>query len=326
MAAETTAAGTSVMARLRVDAATARALSDILAEQLAEAAVAAYEDRDGWVIELHFKDAPDERQVGVLIGEFGGNELARQVVFKPVAARDWVQASLRGLPPVLAGRFFVHGSHDRSRVPANRIGIEIEAALAFGSGHHGTTRGCLLALAEIAKARPFVRPRLPAILDIGTGSGVLAIAASLMLRERVVAGDKDPVSVSSARENARLNRARSLVTIVRASGLGDPRLRAARYTMAFANILLSPLKRLAGPLARYAVPRARLVLSGVLQGEGNALLAVYRAHGFYLQRRILLEGWATLVLIGKGLRVRVAASRQPPRITGCRASRRRVRG
>ena len=137
-----------------------------------------------------------------LVALAAGAEAANALVFETVTAKDWVKAGLDGLPPVDAGRFVVHGAHDRTAVAANRIGIEIEAALAFGTGHHGTTRGCLLALDGIVKAR---RPRN--ILDIGTGTGVLAIAAARALRRPVLASDIDPEAVGIARANARRNRA-----------------------------------------------------------------------------------------------------------------------
>jgi ribosomal protein L11 methyltransferase len=135
------------------------------------------------------------------------------------------------------------------------------------------------------------------ILDVGTGSGVLAIAAALALRRPVLACDIDPVSVRVARDNARLNRAGGLVALVRANGVGDRRFRAAApFAIAFANILLGPLKLMAGPLARLAAPGSRLIVSGLLPGQANAALAAYRAHGLVLERRILIGGWATLVL------------------------------
>jgi ribosomal protein L11 methyltransferase len=326
----------SVVARLAVDTGTARRLSDALAERLVsgDTAVAAYEEGGGWVVEIHFDRAPDEGAVRALIEELAGAPLSERLDFVTVAARDWVAASLAGLAPVAAGRFFVHGSHDRNRVPPNRIGIEIEAALAFGTGHHGTTSGCLMALDRIVKARR-TRPRgagrggpgggshsggagggrggrsrrgggaggvgsrgsARPILDVGTGSGVLAITAALALHRPALACDIDPVSVRVARDNARLNRAGALVAVVRANGVGDRRFRAAvPFAIAFANILLGPLKLMAGPLARLAAPGARLILSGLLPGQANAALAAYRAHGLVLERRILIDGWATLVL------------------------------
>jgi ribosomal protein L11 methyltransferase len=221
-----------------------------------------------------------------------GEAAAAALTIEQVAPADWVKQSLAGLKPVRAGRCIVHGAHDRASVKPNDIGIEIEAALAFGTGHHGTTRGCLLALDELAK-----RQRARRVLDVGTGSGVLAIAAAKILRARVTASDIDPVAVEAARANARLNRAAAAITFVRAAGANARAIATAKpYDLIFANILLGPLLRLAVPLRRLAAPGARMVLSGLLPGHANAVLAIYRAQGFMLERRIALDGWVTLVL------------------------------
>jgi ribosomal protein L11 methyltransferase len=308
----------TVMARVTTDGKTARRLADGLAEALdpGQAAIAAFEARDGgWTVEIHFAQAPDAAALRRLVGDLAGDAARDRLAFETVAARDWVAASLEGLQPVEAGRFYLHGAHHRGRVPANRIGIEIEAALAFGTGHHGTTRGCLLALDAIVKARrrtpcpcaPNRRsPTLPSpvkngggirrTLDVGTGTGVLAIAAARSLRGAVLASDIDPMSVRVARQNARLNRAAGL-TVILARGLGDRCFGdGAPYGLVFANILLGPLKGLAKPIAAMAAPGAFVVLSGLLPGQANAALAAYRAHGLVLVRRISLDGWATLVL------------------------------
>src|SRR4051794_12596057 len=181
-------------ARLTSDRATAQRLADALSEQLDEqdVVVAAFEADDGrWTAAIHFSAPPNETAIRALVALEVGPELANTLVFERVEARDWVAASLEGLAPVDAGRFLVHGRHDRACLGANRIGIEIEAALAFGTGHHGTTRGCLLALDSISRQK--TRPRN--ILDIGTGTGVLAIAAAKALRRRVLASDIDPRAV-----------------------------------------------------------------------------------------------------------------------------------
>ena len=285
--------GNTTVARLRCNEATARRLADSLSEHsdLSEAAVAAFEVGDGsWNLEIHFEAAPDEAAVRRLIGAAGG--AAADVTFETIAARDWVAASLADLKPVTAGRFTVHGAHDRAHVTANRIGIEIEAALAFGTGHHGTTRGCLLALDGIVKR---ASPRR--ILDIGTGTGVLAIAAAKALHVPVLASDIDPEAVRIARENARLNGVAPFVQCVHAAGLGAPRFRTrAPFDLVFANILLAPLKRLAGPMRSLLAPGAHVVLSGLLAHQEQAALAAYRPHGLTLVRRIPLGEWVTLVL------------------------------
>src|SRR5581483_5073211 len=181
-----------------------------------------------------------------------------------------------------AGRFLVHGAHDRSRVPANRIGIEIEAALAFGTGHHGTTRACLLALDDLAKRANGGRRRLRA-LDIGTGSGVLAIAAAKALRGPVLASDIDIGALRVARANARLNRVAPRLQFGHAAGIGARAFRGrAPFDLVLANILLPPLRRLAAPLRPLLAPGAQVVLSGLLPAQANAALAAYRAHGLVL--------------------------------------------
>jgi ribosomal protein L11 methyltransferase len=296
-------AQTSVLARLVTDGGTARRLFNALTEafEAGETAVVASEERTGaWTVEIYFQHAPDQDAVRTLVGDLAGDGVREAVEFITVAARDWVAQSLEGLAPVAAGRFVVHGAHDRHRVPSNRIGIEIEAALAFGTGHHGTTLGCLMALDRILDRR---RPRR--ILDVGCGSGVLAIAAARATRRQVVAGDIDPVSVRVARDNAHLNRAGALVKIVRANGLSDRRIEArAPFDLVFANILLGPLKRLANPIRRVAEPGARVIVSGLLSGQASAALAAYRGIGFILERRITLDGWVTLVLVRPATRNR----------------------
>jgi ribosomal protein L11 methyltransferase len=218
-----------------------------------------------------------------------------------------VHKSLEGLTPVEAGRFVVHGAHHRASVRANQIGIQIEAALAFGTGHHGTTRGCLLALDALVRARrrkrkargsPALRPRRERnVLDIGTGTGVLAIAAARALRRPVLASDIDPRAIAIARDNTRVNRVRAAVELIHADGLGAARFRCrAPYDLVFANILLEPLTQLATPIARLVAPNGHVVLSGLLTAQTGAALASYRARGLVLVRRIRLEGWATLVL------------------------------
>src|SRR5215510_3804077 len=172
------------------DEASAKRVVDVLTEIFfdGDAAVAAFEQPDGrWDVTLHFADAPDQALLREIIGNHAGSEIAATLTFDTIEAKDWVKASLEDLVPVPAGRFVVHGSHDRARVAPNKLGIEIEAALAFGTGHHGTTRGCLLLLDHVLKSS---RPKR--VLDLGTGTGVLAIAAAKALHRAVLASDIDP--------------------------------------------------------------------------------------------------------------------------------------
>ncbi|MFZ0115516.1 MAG: 50S ribosomal protein L11 methyltransferase [Xanthobacteraceae bacterium] len=282
----------SHLARIATDAATAGRLADAFADWL-DAAVAAFEqDGGGWTVEIHFESAPDENKIRDLVQAIAGETAVTALSFETVAARDWVAASLAGLKPVAAGRFVVHGAHDRAAIPSHCVGIEIEAALAFGTGHHGTTRGCLLALDQILRAH---RPRR--ILDVGTGTGVLAIAAAKALRHHVLASDIDARAVAVATENARINHVAPLIAVLHAPGLAARRVREhAPYDLVFANILLAPLRLLASPMARLMAPQARVILSGLVATQANAALAAYRSNDLALERRIVLDGWATLVL------------------------------
>ena len=287
-----------MVARLDTDLIIAQAVADAVAERFALADIAvSLSDAGGgrWQVAIHFRGEAERERVRGAVAAAVGAEAAAALQFGSVEAADWVRQSLAGLRPVAAGRFVVHGAHDRTRVPLNHIGIEIEAALAFGTGHHGTTRGCLVALDAICKAMPLAKTR-PRILDVGTGSGVLAIAAARALHAHVLATDIDAFAVRTARSNASHNRAGSLLSVVLADGVGARTIRThALYDLIFANILLGPLKRIATPLRRLAAPGGRVVLSGILPSQANAVIAAYRP--LALQRRLDIDGWTTLVLV-----------------------------
>ena len=306
----------SVVARLSTDQATALAIGDALTDsfEAEEVAAAWSEQPDGrWSLAVHFRDPPNETAVRALVALAAGAHAANALTFERLAAKDWVRASLEGLTPVEAGRFVVHGGHDRARVARNRIAIEIEAALAFGTGHHGTTRGCLLALDRLVKQQSSRRQANLRVLDVGTGTGVLAIAAARALRTPVLASDIDARAVKVARENAQRNRAGDIVKVVHASGLAARRFRErAPFALVLANILLAPLRRLATPMAGLVAPGGRVVLSGLLAAQASAALAAYRARGLTLERRIALEGWVTLVLRRPARRPAVAAAPRNP--------------
>jgi ribosomal protein L11 methyltransferase len=274
---------------------TARRVVDLLTESFFEgqAAIAAFEGPGGrWGITVHFAEAPDQAQVRDLVGIAAGDEVAQDISFDTVEARDWVKATLEELVPVRAGRFIVHGQHDRSSVPPNKLGIEIEAALAFGTGHHGTTRGCLLLLDSVLKAR---RPKR--VLDLGTGTGVLAIAAARALRRHVLASDIDPLSVRVARENARLNGTGNWVETIHATGFSAPQFAHRRpFDLVLANILANPLRQMATPMARHMAPSASIILSGLLPHQARGVIAAYRARGIVLVRHIQIEGWSSLLM------------------------------
>jgi ribosomal protein L11 methyltransferase len=274
---------------------TAKRVVDLLTESFFEgqAAIAAFEGPDGrWDITVHFAQAPDETSIRELVGLAAGEDVARDIAFDTVEAKDWVRAALEELVPVRAGRFVVHGRHDRAKVPPNKLGIEIEAALAFGTGHHGTTRGCLLLLDHVLKAH---RPRR--VLDLGTGTGVLAIAAAKALQIKLVASDIDPLSVRVARDNARLNQVGNLVETIGATGFSAPRFATCRpFDLVLANILANPLRQMATPMARHLAPSALVILSGLLPQQAQSVIAAYRARGLVLLRQIRIEGWSSLLL------------------------------
>jgi ribosomal protein L11 methyltransferase len=241
-------------------------------------------------VTLYFRGPMVEALVRDLTISAAGLVAADALAFARIPRKDWVLESLHGLKPVTAGRFVLHGAHDRGCVPANRIGIEIEAAQAFGTGHHSTTHGCLLALDRLCKFA-----KLRRILDLGTGSGVLAIAAARSFRRGVLATDIDALAVRIARDNAQLNRVGNLVCVRRANGIDLPALRARTpFDLVLANILLTPLQKLASPLSAAVAAGGRVVLAGLLKSQANAALAAYRQ--FTLERRIELDGWTTLVL------------------------------
>jgi len=277
------------------DEQTAKGVVDALTEMFfdGQAVIAAFERPDGqWGATVHFAEPPDQPLLRELVTNAAGTDIAESIVFDTVEAKDWVKASLEDLVPVPAGRFIVHGQHDRERIAPNKIGIEIEAALAFGTGHHGTTRGCLLLLDHVLKAW---HPRR--VLDLGTGTGVLAIAAAKALHQRVLASDIDPPSVQVARENARLNVSGHLVQAILATGFAAPQFAAAApFDLVLANILANPLRQLAGPMARHLAPSALVILSGLLTPQATGVIAAYRARGLVPVRHLRIEGWSSLLL------------------------------
>jgi ribosomal protein L11 methyltransferase len=280
--------------RLHTDEGSARRMTDLLGEVFdpAETAIAAFEGEDGktWLLEAYFASEPGEAAIRELIRPIVGAD-ADRARFETIAQKDWVRASLEGLRPVRAGRFLVHGAHDRAEVRPNDLAIEIEAALAFGTGHHGTTRGCLLALVRELRKR---HPRH--VLDVGTGTGILAFAAAKALKRTVIAGDIDPVAIAVARENARLNRIAPRLRLYAAPGARHGLVRGKHFDLVFANILAKPLKALAPSLRRVLAPRGTLILSGLLPRDVRGVLASYAAQGLRLERRVDLEGWVALVL------------------------------
>ena len=289
------------LVRLVGDERRARAVADLIFESFepAEAASTVFETDDllpgggkAWLMEAYFGSEPDEAAVRALIAAASDEATARAATFGLTEKRDWVANSLAGLKPVRAGRFLVHGRHDRLRVKANDVAIEIEAGLAFGTGHHGTTRGCLLHFDRL-----LTRRRPGHVLDVGCGAGVLAIAAARVLRRKVWLGDIDPVAIAVANQNARLNGVCAFCRAIVSRGVENAALReAAPYDLVFANILAKPLRQLAPSLAAVISADGEAIVSGLLLADVAGVLASWRAQGFHLVERIELEGWASLRL------------------------------
>jgi ribosomal protein L11 methyltransferase len=289
------------MMRLVSDERRARAVADLIVESFepAEAASTVFETDDllpgggkAWLMEAYFGWEPDEAAIRALVAVASDEATARSATFGQTERRDWVANSLAGLNPVRAGRFLVHGSHDRARVQANDVAIEIEAGLAFGTGHHGTTRGCLMHFDRLLKRR-----RPAHLLDVGCGAGVLAIAAAKVLRRKVWLGDIDPVAVAVANANARLNGVGAFCRALVSHGVESAALReGAPYDVVFANILAKPLRLLAPSLAAVTRAKGEAIVSGLLLADVAGVLASWRAQGFHLIERIDLEGWASLRL------------------------------
>ena len=212
--------------------------------------------------------------------------------FSRLAPRDWLAESQRAFPPIAAGRYYIHGSHETALAPPGSLAIVIDAGAAFGAGEHPSTRGCLLALDALARRRRFHAP-----LDMGCGAGLLAIAMAKTWRRPVVACDIDPVAVRVARANAEANGVGGRLRAGQGDGYGAPFVRrGAPYDLIVANILARPLRRMAGALAGTLARPGAAVLSGFLERDGARVLAVHRRRGLRPWRRITIDGWQTLVL------------------------------
>jgi len=247
-----------------------------------------------WRITAYYGDPPDPGELHASLEAIvGGSFDVPAPRLESVPDLNWVAMSQAALPPVRAGRFTVHGSHDRHRVPQGPGAILIEAGEAFGTAHHATTYGCLLAIDALTSKR-----RYRNVLDLGCGSGVLAIAvARANPRARILASDIDEASVLVARENVRANRAGTRIRTIAAAGLDDAELRnRRRYDLLIANILAGPLIRLAKDISRAVANGGDLILSGLLTEQAREITATYRAAGFTLKQNTRIAGWSTLVL------------------------------
>lgn len=246
-----------------------------------------------WQIDAYYPTVDDATRSATVAISYG--IALDDLAISAVEQTNWVRQSLDSLQPVQVGRFFIHGSHHRMRKPANAIGLEIEAGTAFGTGHHGTTRGCLLALQHLLRSWKPHR-----IVDVGCGSGILAIAAARATRRAVVAGDIDPEAVRVTRINARKNCVN--LKVMRADGVDHRAIKInGPYDLVMANILASPLAAVASDFAHIVGDHGYLILSGLLWGQRQWIERVYRQFGFVPLLRLQVEGWATLVLCRRSM-------------------------
>ena len=261
-------------------------------EKIAES-ISAFESAPGgaWRIEALTTIEPDGEEIRARLADAAAalGATAPGIEIGPMPKVDWLAENRRAFPPLAVGRYFVFGSHYGGAVPSGARPIELDASIAFGSGEHATTRGCLLALDRLARAR-----RARRVLDVGCGSGILAIGAARSWPARVVASDIDRDSVRLAAENMRRNAVADRVKVLRSDGLA--RVRPLRgYDVVLANILARPLCRLAGPIGRAVRQGGTVILSGLLAGQESEVRSAYRARGLRLSRRIPIGGWHTLV-------------------------------
>ena len=272
--------------RAIAEAAAGRIDADPLLEGATYSILEEDEDHDIWRIDA-FPTEPEEAE---RLRETLSAQAGLAVSVEVLADADWLAMALSGLPPVRAGRFFVYGAHDLGRRPGNTVNLRIEAGAAFGTGHHGTTVGCLYAYDALLKRRRFAK-----VLDVGAGTGVLAIAAAKTGSRLTLGTDIDPVSVRIGQENAALNDVRA--RFVHANGLRARSVRAAApYDLVFANILARPLVWLSSDIRAALKPGGLAILSGLLRSQERFVRAAYLARGFRVERRYHRDAWATLVL------------------------------
>ncbi|SFC96241.1 50S ribosomal protein L11 methyltransferase [Tropicimonas isoalkanivorans] len=254
--------------------------------------IGVFEMEDGsglWEVGGYFLEPPDETALALLAAAYGASDFA----ISELPEVDWVAKVKRELAPVRAGRFFVYGSHDADTVPEGCEPLLIEAAMAFGTGHHGTTQGCLRALDRLVTAGETPLP----VADIGCGTAVLAMAAARVWPGTMIASDIDPVAVDVARANADANGLADRLLCVEATGFGHPDINAAGpFGLIFANILKAPLIALASDLSNALKHGGYAILSGLLNDQADEVVATYAAHGLIVHEREEIGDWSTLCL------------------------------
>lgn len=254
--------------------------------------VGVFEMEDGsglWEVGAYFVETPDDVALALLAAAYE----ARPFVVSELPETDWVAHVKRELHPVEAGRFFVYGSHDADKVPGDRVALLIEAAMAFGTGHHGTTKGCLEALERLIVAGEVKSNTV----DIGCGTAVLALAAAKVWPDPVLASDIDEVAVEVAEANVAANGEAGRVRCLEAAGFDHAALHAAApFDLIFANILKGPLVELAPDVAAHCATGGHVILSGLLNEQGDDVIAAYVAQGLTLEHRAEIGEWTTLTL------------------------------
>ncbi|MDE4097052.1 MULTISPECIES: 50S ribosomal protein L11 methyltransferase [Phaeobacter] len=271
----------------------AEALGDAMERLTPEpTGVGVFEVEDGsglWEVGGYFTEAPDEAGLALL----AAMHEAKPFAVSELPETDWVAHVRRELAPVEAGRFFVYGSHDADKVPGDKIPLLIEAAMAFGTGHHGTTLGCLRALDHLIDTG-FTGAK---VADIGCGTAVLAMAAARVWDGQFMASDIDQVAVEVAEANLKANDMGGQVTCLEAAGFDHPDLKAvAPYDLIFANILKGPLVALSPDIAANLRKDGFAILSGILNEQADDVIAVYAENGLALRRRDEIGEWTTLLL------------------------------
>lgn len=257
--------------------------------------IGTFEVEDGsgtWEVGAYFVDKPDEIALALLAVAHD----ARPFAVSKLDDTDWVAQVRRELTPVYAGRFVVYGGHDRDKIDSNLIGLEIEAAMAFGTGHHGTTQGCLMALDDL------VTEGLQAtnVADIGCGTGVLAMAAAAVWPCHTIAADIDPIAAETALANAAANNLKNRINCYTSEGFRHPMIRKnAPFDLIFANILAGPLKGLAPDMAKHTKSGAIIILSGILNTQAAGVEAVYNGWGFTRKSKRVIGEWTTFTLVRK---------------------------
>jgi len=285
--------------RWRVTARVAGAEAALAAAALLDAltgAVSAFEtpeDPAEWRVEAYpaGKLLDPGLEVRLALAAAGAGGALLDVAEEHLPERDWLAENRNAFPPLRLAGFWIRGSHVTARAPAGMVEIEIDAASAFGTGEHASTAGCLRALDWLAKRG---RPGRP--LDIGTGSGILAIAAAKLLHRKVLASDIDREAVRVARHHVRRNGLAGEVRVIEAPGYGSRSVGRSRYDLVFANILARPLGAMAPDLARALMPGGRAILSGLLRRQEAMVVRPHRAQGLTLERRFVTGEWSTLVL------------------------------